>query len=697
MTREIEPNFSDDGQDTTRATGGPAGQTGVARPFLSDGRLMAGDIVGDNYEIIELLGVGGMGCVYSARHRILQKIYAMKTINSNAVTEMAWRRLQVEAQAIARINHANIVAIHNLGIHQGKLPYYVMDLLQGRNLADILKTRGSLTLAQTIPIFLQICAGLDFAHKKGIIHRDIKPGNIIILDQPDVSGATVKLVDFGIAKLAGASDPNNQNLTSVGEVFGSPFYMSPEQCEGKGIDARSDIYSVGCTLFETLTGKPPFRGANPLLTMLMHREEEIPTLTGVSGKEFPQSLENVLFNLLAKDPIDRYQTLEALTKDLQNVLDGENVQFVQNRDLFERDYYDDDDQVDIQDEDSEYQDENETAGRSGLPRKFSTKIMAILAAGFLLAAAAAFCAVAMLQKDDATLFRPSGLAPAVVAGGAVKTELLLPKFSTRYDDRIEFDFPTDIDLGKISNDYSTEKHQLARGKVIFQTSDPVHYFPSDYVIARPQIFNSFAADDLNSVSSPSRMEKGNMHENLPYLVRLKGLRRLNLQRTDFSDSDVEYLNQLPNLHILNVNFTKVTGAGLSKFKYLKNLTSLGFSGNKGLGELLKALEGSPKIDRLYLAACESPLGESGAAVLSTFKNLEHIDFGASDANDKTLTYLYDLPRLKFIDLNSCSVSDEAMKALLKHCRGQLKINREISPKTSLKQFDNELPADWMAK
>ncbi len=318
MTREVEPNFSDDGQDTTRATGGPAGQLGAARPFLSDGRLVAGDIVGDNYEIIELLGVGGMGCVYSARHRILQKIYAMKTINSNAVTEMAWRRLQVEAQAIARINHANIVAIHNLGIHQGKLPYYVMDLLQGRNLADILKTRGSLNLAQTIPVFFQICAGLDFAHKKGIIHRDIKPGNIIILDQPDVSGATVKLVDFGIAKLAGASDPNNQNLTSVGEVFGSPFYMSPEQCEGKAIDARSDIYSVGCTLFETLTGKPPFRGANPLLTMLMHRENDVPSLSSVSGKEFPQSMENVLLNLLAKDPIDRYQTLEALAEDLQS-------------------------------------------------------------------------------------------------------------------------------------------------------------------------------------------------------------------------------------------------------------------------------------------------------------------------------------------------------------------------------------------
>ncbi len=326
--------------------------------------------------------------------------------------------------------------------------------------------------------------------------------------------------------------------------------------------------------------------------------------------------------------------------------------------------------------------------------------MAIVATLFLLAATAAICYVAMLQKDKATSVRttplkPKEFAPGVVAGDPVKAELLFPKFSTRYSDRIEFDFPTNVDLGRISDDYAVESYQPARGKVIFKAGKPVHYFPSDYVIARPQIFNSFAADDLTSVSSPSRMEKSNMHEDLPYLVRLKGLKRLNFQQTDFSDNDVEYLNQLPNLQVLNFNYTRVTGAGLSKFKYLKNLTNLSFCGNKGLEPLLKALEGSTKLDRLYLAGCESPLGDSGAAVLSTFKNLEHIDFGASDANDKTLTYLYDLPHLRFIDLNSCQVSDAAVKKLQNHFRDhKLKVNRDISPKATMAKFGNESPADW---
>lgn len=253
-----------DSQDSTAFTSGSAldlTDSGItaAPPQLMDGKLKPLDLVGENYEIISLLGVGGMGYVYRVRHRILQKLFAMKTLSAQHVTEIAWRRLQVEAQAIARMNHPNIIGIHNLGLHEDRLPYYVMDLLDGEALADRLKREKTLSLMQALPLFIEVCSGLAYAHKKGIIHRDIKPGNIILLNQPDSSGATIKIVDFGIAKLSGVSDPNNQHLTSMGEVFGSPYYMSPEQCIGSRIDARSDIYSLGCTLFEALVGHPPLR------------------------------------------------------------------------------------------------------------------------------------------------------------------------------------------------------------------------------------------------------------------------------------------------------------------------------------------------------------------------------------------------------------------------------------------------------
>lgn len=276
--------------------------------------------------MLSLLGVGGMGFVYKVRHRLLGKVYAMKTISPEQLNDVSWRRLQVEAQAIARISHPNIVGISNLGMHEGRLPFYVMDLLEGENLADIL-TRGPLSLAEALPIFLEICAGLGYAHRKGIVHRDIKPGNIFVLSKPDQSGARVKLVDFGIAKLSGLKNQGEQALTSMGEVFGSPLYMSPEQCEGKRIDARSDIYSLGCTFFEILTGVTPFRGKSPVQTMLMHQKQPPPLLSAASkGKVVSEAMENVITIMLAKQPMDRYPNLEKVAEDLLKVQRGEEVQ-----------------------------------------------------------------------------------------------------------------------------------------------------------------------------------------------------------------------------------------------------------------------------------------------------------------------------------------------------------------------------------
>ncbi|MBA4074118.1 MAG: hypothetical protein C0508_03690, partial [Cyanobacteria bacterium PR.023] len=322
--RTFDP-FNPDGQNSTRLSTGQGQTDSVAKPYISDDKLKPGDIIGDNYVIIELLGVGGMGYVYKVRHLILEKIYAMKTISGEQISEIAWRRLQVEAQAIARINHPNIVGIHNLGIHQGKIPYYVMDYLKGKNLAEILKQKRYLSLEQSLPLFIEICNGLGFAHKKGIVHRDIKPGNIVILDEPDFTGGRVKIVDFGIAKLAGTIDPDNQKLTTIGEVFGSPLYMSPEQCEGKRIDARSDIYSLGCTFFEILTGQVPFHGENPVATMLMHSQIEPPSLYEASGLDFPESMEHLVATMLAKAPMNRYPNLERVGDDLQNILAGNPI------------------------------------------------------------------------------------------------------------------------------------------------------------------------------------------------------------------------------------------------------------------------------------------------------------------------------------------------------------------------------------
>ena len=279
----------------------PSGQGPEGPSEKLPGEFSVGDIVGNTYIVHGYLGRGAMGHVYHVQHQLLGAEYALKILSGDRVTDLAWRRFQNEAQAIARLNHPNIVQIYNLGLHNGVLPFYAMDLLIGCDLGEKLQVDGRLDPLVAAALFAEVCWGVSFAHKNGIVHRDLKPGNIFLLQNATATGARVKVVDFGIAKLAETKDPLNQMLTSIGDVVGTPFYMSPEQCMGDRVDARSDIYSLGCALFETLTGVLPYRGRNPTDTMLMHQQAEIPTLLKASGgKFFGPAWEMLIATALAK-------------------------------------------------------------------------------------------------------------------------------------------------------------------------------------------------------------------------------------------------------------------------------------------------------------------------------------------------------------------------------------------------------------
>ena len=285
--------------------------------------LATGAIIGGAYEIIKLIGRGGMGEVYLAEHRTLKKNCALKLIPPDQVTEMGWRRFQQEAKAFAKLDHINLVKVSDLGIHAGCLPFYAMELVVGRTLADMLTGQRALSVRTALELFMQVCDGVAFAHKVGIIHRDIKPANIMITRNAG-GKVTVKILDFGLAKLS-QHDRDQQSLTFVGDIFGSPFYMSPEQCCGEDVDHRSDLYSIGCTLFECLTGVPPFNGHLSAAIIFSHQESEPPTLSSIAGHEFDPSLENVMARLLRKDPEDRYQAVATLRDDLEKVMRGEEV------------------------------------------------------------------------------------------------------------------------------------------------------------------------------------------------------------------------------------------------------------------------------------------------------------------------------------------------------------------------------------
>ena len=236
-----------------------------------------GEIIDSKYKILGLLGEGGMGAVYRAHHLSLNKEVALKTFRTPNLTKDSWQRFQREAQAIGRLNHPNIVQVFDFGVNKNNVPYYTMECLSGESLAERLSALGYLTVDEAVPIFLKVCQGLSAAHSKGIIHRDLKPANIFLASSPETGKGsekskdteTVKIVDFGIAGLAKQAQ-DGQKLTATGTVFGSPLYMSPEQSLGQEVSETSDIYSCGCALYESLTGKPPYRGENAFATMMQH-------------------------------------------------------------------------------------------------------------------------------------------------------------------------------------------------------------------------------------------------------------------------------------------------------------------------------------------------------------------------------------------------------------------------------------------
>ncbi|MBC7999401.1 MAG: serine/threonine protein kinase, partial [Leptolyngbya sp.] len=236
--------------------------------------LHLGDVVADRYKIVSVIGHGGMGSVFKVEQIYLRQVFALKTLTGQAFPDVAIRRFQKEAQAASRLAHPNLVRAHDFGLINQSQPFYIMDFIEGKNLSEYSKQKGILSVEEILQIFIPICFGLGYAHREGIIHRDIKPGNIM-LDKPDNPDQNYvpKVVDFGIAKLAEVEGMESVALTRTGEIFGTPLYMSPEQCSGLKLDHRTDIYSLGCVMYEALTGAPPFHADTALALMLKHQSE----------------------------------------------------------------------------------------------------------------------------------------------------------------------------------------------------------------------------------------------------------------------------------------------------------------------------------------------------------------------------------------------------------------------------------------
>jgi serine/threonine-protein kinase len=273
-------------------------------------------LLGGRYEVGDPIGQGGMAEVFRGRDTRLGRDVAVKILRPELAGDPTFlARFRREAQASASLNHPNIVSVYDTGDESGT-PFIVMEFVEGRTLRDVLRTQGRMLPQRALEIVADVCAALEHAHQQGIVHRDIKPGNVMLNQQ-----GTVKVMDFGIARAISGS---SSTMTQTAAVIGTAQYLSPEQARGEHVDARSDVYSTGCLLYELLTHQPPFTGDSPVAVAYQHVLED-PTLPSTLNPDVEPAVESVVMKAMAKNPGNRYQTAAEMRDDVLRAAAGRPV------------------------------------------------------------------------------------------------------------------------------------------------------------------------------------------------------------------------------------------------------------------------------------------------------------------------------------------------------------------------------------
>ncbi|MBK9516789.1 MAG: serine/threonine protein kinase [Anaeromyxobacter sp.] len=296
----VEPGSSESARREGNHSGGAAAG--------AEGRL-----IGGRYRVLQALGSGGMGSVYLCEHATLGRRCAVKVLHADrAIDPELVERFRQEAQAASRIAHENVVEVVDYGQDEGGDLYYVMEMLEGRTLGQLMRQEGPLPVPRALALLEQLCRALEAAHARGVVHRDVKPANILVELLPDGT-ERVKLIDFGISHVPGAD-----RMTRDGEIIGTPEYMAPEQATGGQVDPLTDVYAVGVLAFELLTGTLPLVGSTAIATLVAH-QSQVPPRLGSRRAGLPPELDRLVLRALAKRPADRFPSMQALAAEVMRV------------------------------------------------------------------------------------------------------------------------------------------------------------------------------------------------------------------------------------------------------------------------------------------------------------------------------------------------------------------------------------------
>ena len=588
----------------------------VSPPDREFQELVIDALVPTHYQIISLLGTGGMSRVYKARHLLLNKVLAIKILLPH-LSMTGLKRFQQEAKAVSTLNNVHVIKVYEFAALVEGQPYMVMDYVEGRTLAEYLKEYGQLSMDQSLTIFRQICEGLAHAHENGVLHRDLKPSNIML----EGANNLVKIVDFGIAKLTG----DGHDLTRSGDVFGSPLYMSPEQAQGKRVDVRSDIYSLGCVFFEVLTGACPHQGDSAFATIFKHCNDQPLSLKEASlGKDFPEQLEILVHKMLIKNPEERFQSVAAVIAALEEV-----KQSVQKKDL----------------------------GRltPAIRRPLARHGQLILVACLLL-----------LGSASIFTFSKHAIQPQAAQNVAVQKQLDLGTTPSEVvsilladprSEHVNFSgasyLVSDEDLEPLKNFHMMSELRISNAPTI--DGSFLKYIVHNGRLSVLDLSDSNMNDQsMKYLASLSRLCKLSLNNtSISNLEPLKGLTRLDevkLSRTHINDDSLRFLPA--TVRLLVVTDTKIGDKGLANLPDGMNLRGLTVDDTKVTDASLQHLYRFKRLHSLSLAGTH--ITDAAISQLTKFQSLEAINLSHTKITNKGIMQFAKSTNLSSINLTDCS-------------------------------------------
>lgn len=571
-------------------------------------------IAGAPYHFIAVMARGGLGTVYQAQNLKLRRTVAVKVLDGAIDDTRASQNFVREARACSKLQHPNVLKVLDFGSMKDGREYLVTEWIEGITLAQYLSRHGTLSIAAAQEIFSQVLDGLFHAHNRGVVHRDIKPSNIM-LTRSDSGEWLVRIIDFGTAK-----EIDSDGFTTRAEDLAcSPFYVSPEQTTGLLIDRRSDLYSLGCTIFEALAGKPPFVGA-PLAVVMRHQTEQPPTLSSAAGFEFPQPVEDFVSRLLAKSPSDRFETAEEAKSDLLSLPS-------KNR--------------------SSASGQGPAAGSS---IKSKVKI-AWLFVALMTVTLVVFIALTMLSTKKQIEFfgggdrsKPLLLMPSTSMGQGIDDD----EVSSAVDKRLR---ARTLELDSIQ---VSEKglEPLKRCTGLSELRLTASEFP-------PGALKSIEGIPLRLLSLCSSNAND---EALDHVAKIKSLKTLDLSDTAITTAGVAKLSELKDLRILNLGKLPLADhtenlSILSTFP-LKDLELSGATINE---QVLTIVSNCKSLKVLMIAGVH--LTANDLKILAKTPNLEYLDLSNTDLKDNELLVLKTFPHLESIILGPKNVTEKTLKVV----------------------------------